>query len=91
MLYTQGPNHGNALTPLIWQLDLHSLLYPYPRRLHPQVKGGLIYVDDICQWLVHEDSDDPLRELLLLVHQLHFPLGLRAIYDLGLSIGCSMF
>ena len=90
MLHAQCPNHRNALTPLIWQLDLHALLDPHPRRLHPQVEGGLVDVDDIGQRLVHEDPDDSLGELLLLVHQFYFPFGLRAIDNLGFPIGGPM-
>ena len=78
------------MAPLILQLDLHALLDPYPRRLHPQVEGGLIYVDYVGQRFMHQDSNDPLGELLLLVHQLNFSIGFRAIYDLGLSVGGPM-
>jgi hypothetical protein len=44
---TQSTNHGNALTPLIGHLDLHSSFDPHSGRLHPEVEGGLIDVDDI--------------------------------------------
>ena len=51
------------------------------------MKGGLINIDYVCQRFVHEDPNDPLGELLPLVHQLYFPFDLRAVNDLGLSIG----
>ncbi len=54
------------------------------------MEGGLVDVDDVNQWFVHEYPYDSLGELLLLVHQLHLPLGLRAVDDLWLSIGGSM-
>jgi len=47
VLHTQCANHRDALPSLVRKLYLHAFLYPYPRRLHPQVKGGLIYIDDI--------------------------------------------
>ena len=68
MLNAQSPNHGDTLASLIRQLYLHAFFDPYPRRLHPQMEGGLIYVDDIRERLVHEDSNDPLGELLLGMH-----------------------
>ena len=40
------------------------------------MEGGLIYVDNVRERSVHEDSNDSLRELLLTVHQLDFPFGL---------------
>ena len=48
MLYTQRPNHGDTLPSLVWQLYLHAFFDPHPRRLHPEVEGGLIDVDDVC-------------------------------------------
>ncbi len=61
---------------LVWHLDLHSSFDPHSGRLHPEVEGGLIDVDDVRCRLVHEDPDDLLGELLLLVHQLHLSFGL---------------
>jgi hypothetical protein len=40
---------------------------------------------------VHEDPDDSLRELLLLVQEFHFPFGLGAVNDLRLPIGGPVF
>ena len=76
MLNAQSPYHRNALTPLIWQLDLHTFLDPHSGRLHPEVEGGLVNVYHICCWLVHSYLDDSLGEFLLLEHQLDFPFGL---------------
>ena len=50
------------------------------------MEGGLVYVHEICLQLLHQDSCDVLRELLLLVLQLNFSGCLGAIDDLGLSI-----
>ena len=55
------------------------------------MEGGLVYVDDIGQRLVHQYPYDSLGKLLLLVHELHLSLGLRAVDNLRLSISCSMF
>lgn len=86
MMHAEGPNHGDRLASLIRQLHSHALFDPEPTRGHPQVKGGLVYVDDICLRLLHQDSCDVLSELLLLVLQLNFSGCLGAIDDLGLSI-----
>ena len=67
MLYTQCFYHRDALAPLIWQLDFHSFLDPHFGRLHPEVEGSLIYVDNVCHSFVHEDPYDSLGELLLLM------------------------
>ena len=55
------------------------------------MEGGLVNVYHVCQWLVHEDSNDSLGELLLLVHELNLPFGLRAVDDLRFSICSPMF
>ena len=54
------------------------------------MESSLVDINHVCQWFVHEDPDDSLGELLLLVQEFHFPFGLRAIYDLRLSVGGSM-
>ena len=54
------------------------------------MEGGLVYVDDIGQRLMHQYPYDSLGKLLLLVHELHLSLGLRAVNDLWLSIGGPM-
>ena len=50
------------------------------------MEGSLIYVNDICLRLLHQDSCDLLSELLLLVLQFYFSRSLRTIDDLGLTI-----
>jgi hypothetical protein len=40
------------------------------------MEGGLIYVDHVRERLVHEDPNNSLGELLLLVHKLNFPFRL---------------
>ncbi len=50
------------------------------------MEGSLIYIDNICLRLLHQDPCDVLSKLLLLMLQLDFSGSLRAIYYLGLPI-----
>ena len=50
------------------------------------MEGSLIYVDNICLRLLHQDPCDVLSELLLLMIQLDFSGSLRTIDDLGLPV-----
>jgi hypothetical protein len=50
------------------------------------MEGSLIYIDDICLRLLHQDSCDMLSELILLMLQFYFSRSLRTIDDLGLTI-----
>jgi hypothetical protein len=88
---TQSTYHRDALTPLIWHLNLHSSFYPHSGRLHPEVESCLIYVDDVGVRLIHDCHCDLRGELLLLVQQLTFPFRLGSIDNLGFPIGGPMF
>ena len=91
VLDAQGANHRYALSPLVRQLFLHTPLDPYSSRLHPEVEGRLVDVDDIRQGLGHYYLCDPLGELLLGVHQLAFSIHLRPVDYLWFPVGRPMF
>ena len=55
------------------------------------MEGRLVYVDHVGSWLGHQRSCNPLGELLLGVHQLAFSIYLRAIDNLWLPVGGSVF
>jgi hypothetical protein len=87
MLKAQRTNHGNTLTPLVWQLDFHSFFNPHSGRLHPEVERGLVDIYNISSRFLHNYSCYPLREFLLLMHKFHLSFGLRPIDDLRFPIG----
>ena len=90
MVKAQCTNHRNTLTPLVWQLHLHSSFNPHSGRLHPEVERRLVDLDNICGWFSHYSSSNPLRELLLLVHEFHLPFGFGPIHYLRFPIGGPM-
>ncbi|MFM7727617.1 MAG: hypothetical protein ACKO7B_13005, partial [Flavobacteriales bacterium] len=86
----QGTNHGNGLPSLVRQRHLHPILQPHSTWGHPQVEGRLVDVHDVDFGLVLQQVRDHLRELALLMLQLHLPSGFGAVDDLGLPEGRPM-
>ena len=67
MVNTPYTNHGNTLPTLIGHLHLYPTFDPHSGRLHPEVEGGLVNVNDIGGLLGHQSPGDSRGELLLLV------------------------
>ena len=55
----------------------------------PKIEGRLIRVHDLLLLAVHDDPDDLLREVLLLLADECFPLHLGLVHYLGFDILCS--